>query len=108
MALPGWHQGCFYLQAGRLRNGRADDTGPDGDGARAVRNKRPAPGLIHHSDRGSQYCAHDYQELVKQFGMQASMSRRGYCYDNAPMESFWGSRKNELIHHQRYATRADA
>lgn len=75
---------------------------------RAVRNKRPAPGLIHHSDRGSQYCAYDYQKLVKQFGMQPSMSRKGNCYDNAPMESFWGSLKNELIHHQRYATRADA
>lgn len=75
---------------------------------RAVRNKRPQPGLIHHSDRGSQYCAHDYQKLVKQFGMQASMSRKGNCHDNAPMESFWGSLKNELVHHQRYATRADA
>jgi putative transposase len=75
---------------------------------RAVRNKRPQPGLIHHSDRGSQYCAHDYRNLVEQFGMQASMSRRGNCYDNAPMESFWGSLKNELVHHQRYATRADA
>jgi len=75
---------------------------------RAVRNKRPQSGLIHHSDRGSQYCAHDYQKLVKQFGMQASMSRKGNCYDNAPMESFWGSLKNELVHHHRYATRADA
>jgi len=75
---------------------------------RAVRNKRPAPELIHRSDRGNQYCAHSYQKLVKQFGMQASMSRRGNCYGNAPMESFWGSLKNELIHHQRYATRADA
>lgn len=75
---------------------------------RAVRNKRPAPGLIHHSDRGSQYCADDYRKLVKQFGMLASMSRKGNCYDNAPMESFWGSLKNELIHHQRYATRVDA
>jgi putative transposase len=75
---------------------------------RAVRNKRPQPGLIHHSDRGSQYCAHDYRKLVEQFGMQSSMSRRGNCYDNAPMESFWGSLKNELIHHQRYATRVDA
>ena len=46
--------------------------------------------------------------MVKQFGMLASMSRKGNCYDNAPMESFWGSLKNELIHHQRYATRADA
>jgi transposase InsO family protein len=75
---------------------------------RAATNKRPAPGLIHHSDRGSQYCAHDYRKLVEQFGMQASMSRKGNCYDNAPMESFWGSLKNELVHHHRYATRADA
>ena len=75
---------------------------------RAVRHKRPAIGLIHHSDRGSQYCADDYRKLVKQFGMRASMSRKGNCYDNAPMESFWGSLKNELIHHHRYATRADA
>jgi len=75
---------------------------------RAVRSKRPAPGLIHHSDRGTQYCADDYRKLVEQFGMQASMSRKGNCYDNAPMESFWGSLKNEMIHHQRYATRANA
>jgi putative transposase len=75
---------------------------------KAVRNKRPTPGLIHHSDRGSQYCAHDYRQLIEQFAMRASMSRKGNCYDNAPMESFWGSLKNELIHHQRYPTRADA
>jgi len=75
---------------------------------RAVRSKRPAPGLIHHSDRGTQYCADDYRKLLAQFGMQASMSRKGNCYDNAPMESFWGSLKNEMIHHQRYATRANA
>jgi putative transposase len=75
---------------------------------RAVQQKRPTAGLIHHSDRGSQYCAHDYRKLLEQFGMQASMSRRGNCYDNAPMESFWGSLKNELVHHCRYATRAEA
>jgi hypothetical protein len=75
---------------------------------RAVSRKRPEPGLIHHSDRGSQYCAHAYQDLVAQFGMRASMSRRGNCYDNAPMESFWGTLKNELVHHRRYATRAEA
>ncbi|WP_431478982.1 IS3 family transposase [Massilia eburnea] len=75
---------------------------------RAVRSKRPAPGLILHSDRGSQYCADDYRKLVSQFGMRASMSRKGNCFDNAPMESFWGSLKNEMIHHQRYATRANA
>jgi transposase InsO family protein len=75
---------------------------------RAVQQKRPAAGLIHHSDRGSQYCSHDYRKLLEQFGMRASMSRRGNCYDNAPMESFWGSLKNELVHHCRYATRAEA
>lgn len=75
---------------------------------RPVRSKRPAPGLIHHSDRGTQYCADDYRKLVAQFGMQASMSRKGNSYDNAPMESFWGSLKNEMIHHQRYAMRANA
>jgi putative transposase len=53
-------------------------------------------------------CADDYRKLVKQFGMLASMSRKGNCYDNASMEGFWGSLKNELIHRQRYATRAEA
>jgi transposase InsO family protein len=75
---------------------------------RAVRNKRPHAGLIHHSDRGSQNCAHDYRKLLDQFGMKASMSRKDNCYDNAPMESFWGSLKNELTHHHRYETRANA
>jgi len=75
---------------------------------RAVQQKRPVAGLIHHSDRGSQYCAYDYQKQLKQFGMISSMSRKGNCYDNAPMESFWGSLKNELVHHQHYATRDEA
>jgi len=75
---------------------------------RAIQQKRPPKGLVHHSDRGSQYCADDYRKLLEQFGMLALMSRRGNCYDNAPMESFWGSLKNELVHHRRYATRAEA
>jgi putative transposase len=70
--------------------------------------KRPPVGLILHSDRGSQYCSHDYRDLAKQFGMTMSMSRKGDCYDNAPMESFWGSLKNELVHHRRFTTRAEA
>lgn len=74
----------------------------------AVRAKRPRPGLIHHSDRGSQYCAQDYQDQLRQFGMTPSMSRKGNCYDNAPMESFWGTLKNELVHHRRYGTREQA
>ena len=75
---------------------------------RAVSAKRPLPGLIHHSDRGSQYCSHEYRKLLDQFHMRASMSRKGDCYDNAPMESFWGKLKSELVHHRRYGTRQEA
>ena len=75
---------------------------------RAVSMKRPAKGLIHHSDRGSQYCSYDYGKLLEQFGMKASMSGKGNCYDNAPMESFWGTLKSELVHHRRYKSRQEA
>ena len=75
---------------------------------KAVAVKRPGSGLIHHSDRGSQYCAYEYRKLLDQFNMKASMSRKGDCYDNAPMESFWGTVKNELVHHRRYRTREEA
>ena len=75
---------------------------------KAVAAKRPGPGLIHHSDRGVQYCAHEYRKWMDQFKMRASMSRKGDCYDNAPMESFWGTLKNELVHHSRYKTREQA
>ena len=75
---------------------------------RALAAKGPAAGLIHHSDRGSQYCALEYNSLLGQLGMRASMSRKGNCYDNAPMESFWGTLKNEQVHHCRYATRQEA
>ena len=75
---------------------------------KAVAAKRPRPGLIHHSDRGVQYCAHEYRKWMDQFKMRASMSRKGNCYDNAPMESFWGTLKNELVHHCRYMTRGQA
>ena len=75
---------------------------------RATASKHPNKGLIAHSDRGGQYCAHDYQNLLQQFGMIASMSRKGDCYDNAPMESFWGILKTELVHHRRFKTRQQA
>lgn len=74
----------------------------------AVVRKRPAKGLVHHSDRGSQYCSHTYRGLLELLGMKASMSRKGNCYDNAPMESFWGTLKNELVHHRRYTSRREA
>ena len=75
---------------------------------RAVAAKRPAKGLMHHSDRGSQYCSQEYRDLLGQFGLQASMSGKGNCFDNAPMESFWGTLKQELVHHRRYRTRQEA
>jgi putative transposase len=74
---------------------------------RAVGTRKPPKGLIHHSDRGSQYCSPEYQKLLKQFGLIPSMSRKGNCYDNAPMESFWGTLKNELVHHHHYRTRKE-
>ncbi len=75
---------------------------------RAVAAKRPANGLMHHSDRGSQYCSHEYRLILDQFELKASMSRKGNCFDNAPMESFWGTLKQELVHHRRYRTRREA
>jgi len=75
---------------------------------KAVSVKRPPRGLIHHSDRGCQYCSEEYRKLLEGFGMKASMSRKGNCYDNAPMESFWGVMKNELVHHRHYKTREEA
>ncbi len=75
---------------------------------RAVAAKRPGKGLIHHSDRGSQYCSHTYQKLFCQFGMQVSMSRKGNCWDNAPMEGCWAILKTELVHHCRFATHEQA
>jgi putative transposase len=75
---------------------------------KAVATKRPSAGLIHHSDRGSQYCSRDYIKLLERFNIRTSMSRKGNCWDNAPMESFWGTLKNELVYHQRYATREQA
>lgn len=76
--------------------------------AQAVAARRPAAGLIHHSDRGSQYCSSEYQAGLRGHGMQVSMSRKGNCYDNAPVESFFGTLKTELVHHRRYQTREEA
>jgi len=75
---------------------------------KAIRTRRHEKGLIHHSDRGRQYCAHEFRDMLKQHGFVASMSRKGNCYDNAPMESFWGILKQELTKHRRYQTRREA
>jgi putative transposase len=75
---------------------------------KAIRYRKPQPGCIHHSDRGSQYCAISYQKAVRAAGMRPSMSRKGNCYDNAPTESLWGTLKQELVHHHRFQTRSEA
>lgn len=74
----------------------------------AIRRRRPQPGLIHHSDRGSQYASHDYQRLLQQYGMVPSMSRKGDCWDNAAMESFFHTLKTELIGNRVFRTRQEA
>src|SRR5438128_7739172 len=74
----------------------------------AISAQRPGAGLIHHSDRGVQYASADYRKVMQSAGLQASMSRRADCYDNAPMESFFNTLKTELVHHRHYATREEA
>jgi putative transposase len=75
---------------------------------RAVKATQPPAGLLHHSDKGSQYCSREYRRMLERLGMRASMSGTGNCYDNAPMESFWALLKTELIFHRRFATRQQA
>jgi transposase InsO family protein len=74
----------------------------------ALHQRKPEPGLIHHSDRGCQYASETYRHTLAAHGLQASMSRKANCYDNAMMESFWSSLKNELVHRTHFATRAQA
>jgi len=74
----------------------------------AVRERRPRQAVLHHSDRGVQYACDVYQHLLARHGLRPSMSRRGNCYDNAVTESFFGTLKTELVHHQSYATREAA
>jgi transposase InsO family protein len=74
----------------------------------AVQRESPPEGLIHHSDRGRQYASYAYQALLKENGITASMSRSGNCYDNAYMESFFGTLKTELVYGERYRHRQDA
>ena len=70
--------------------------------------RAPQPGLLHHSDQGSQYASGDYQALLARAGCIVSMSRRGNCWDNAPVESFFATLKRELVHRRRFQTRSEA
>jgi len=74
----------------------------------AIRHRQPSPGLIHHSDRGVQYASKPYRATLARHGITQSMSRKGDCLDNAPMESFFGSLKNELVHRTSFPTREAA
>ena len=74
----------------------------------ALLTRRPKEGLIHHSDRGSQYTSKEYQALLSRHKALPSMSRAGNAYDNAPMESFFATLKTELVHHCRFQTREQA
>ena len=74
----------------------------------ALGRRGPVPGLIHHSDRGSQYAGTEYRKLIKKAKLIQSMSRKGQCLDNAPMESFFASLKKEMVHQRRFKTRAEA
>jgi putative transposase len=74
----------------------------------ALEERRPGPGLVHHSDRGVQYAAGDYTDLLKQHGIEISMSRRGNPYDNALCESFMKTLKSEEVYRQEYRDRTDA
>ena len=74
----------------------------------AIARRRPEAGLLHHSDRGSQYASEDYQHLLASHGITCSMSGKGDCWDNAAMESFWATLKTELVNHEHYATRQQA
>ena len=76
--------------------------------AMAKWRRRPPLGLIFHSDRGSQYCSHEFQQALKDWGMRSSMSRKGNCWDNAPTESFWGRLKTASVHGHKFATREQA
>lgn len=74
----------------------------------AWQRRRPAPGLAHHSDQGNQYRATLYQTVLACRGVRASMSRKGNCYDNAPVESFFSSLKNEWVRHRQFENRTEA
>lgn len=74
----------------------------------AAEQRRPKPGLIHHSDQGILYSSGSYLTLLKKYGMLRSMSGKGNCYDNAVAESFFSSLKNEIVHHRNYQTRDEA
>jgi transposase InsO family protein len=76
--------------------------------AMALLQRQPAAGLVHHSDRGSEYTSQTYQDMLQQHNIQVSMSKKGDCYDNAVIESFWGTLKEECVGRNVFPTRSEA
>ena len=74
----------------------------------AIKRRNPSKGLIYHTDRGSQYASYEHRDLLKQYGIIQSMSKKGDCWDNAVAESFFHSLKTELIHHEKFISRKQA
>lgn len=110
----GWAYLAVVLDLGSRRvvgwacGARLDGSLPHDALQQALARRRPAPGLVHHSDRGTQYAAHAYRALLGAHGGTASMSRRGDCWDNAVVESFFATLKRECVRGARYPTRAAA
>ena len=75
---------------------------------KAIEDKRPGQGLIVYSDRCSQYCSDDYHKIISKHGFKGSMSAKANCFDNAPIKSFWGVLKNELVYHHNCKARFEA
>lgn len=104
--------GVLDLYSRKLVGWAAEDAMPTALVARAferaVAQRKPAPGLLHHSDRGSQYASDAYRQLLHAHGVIPSMSRAGNCYDNAHMESFWATMKTELLQGHVFLTHVEA
>jgi putative transposase len=112
------HEGWLYLAAvkdlasmeivGWSMSERLKSTLCEDDLKMAIANRRPPLGLVHHSDRGVQYACAPYRKLLGRHGFTASISHKGNCWDNAPMESFFSSLKTKMVHRTRFQTRQEA
>ena len=109
LALPGRAARSVLTPRDRLGDGPAADRGAGRAGPHdGAREPAPQAGLLHHSDRGSQYAATNYQQVLTTHGITPSMSRKANGWDNACVESFFGTLKRELVYHRHYATRDEA
>lgn len=99
---------CSRRIVGLASAGHLETSLPEAALRQAVLGRELPPGLLHHSDRGAQYASEHYGQVLMRHGITPSMSRRANCYDNAHMESFWGTLKAELIARRRFATRHEA